>query len=80
MVFERFWRAENARTLPGSGLGLSIVKQATERHGGHVAVANHEPHGAVFTMRLPGQPSEITIHREQPVGPVVDDHQDLEIS
>jgi two-component system sensor histidine kinase MprB len=80
MVFERFWRAENARTLPGSGLGLSIVKQATERHGGHVAVANHEPHGAVFTMRLPGQPSEITIHREQPVGPVVEDHQDLEIS
>ena len=46
MIFERFYRAADARTMPGSGLGLSIVRQAVERHGGWVTVANRQPHGA----------------------------------
>ncbi len=54
MIFERFYRAADARTMPGSGLGLSIVRQAANRHGGSVTVHNQEPHGAVFTMTLPG--------------------------
>ncbi len=54
MVFERFYRAERSRTMPGSGLGLSIVRQAAERHGGWVAVQRGETTGAVFTMELPG--------------------------
>lgn len=54
MIFERFYRAEDARTMPGSGLGLSIVRQAAARHGGWVTVANAEPHGAVFTLWIPG--------------------------
>lgn len=54
MVFERFYRAPDARTMPGSGLGLSIVRQAAQRHGGSVTVVNREPHGAVFTLTLPG--------------------------
>lgn len=54
MIFERFYRAADARTTPGSGLGLSIVRQAAERHGGTAAVANQRPHGAVFTLSLPG--------------------------
>jgi two-component system sensor histidine kinase MprB len=57
MIFERFYRAADARTMPGSGLGLSIVKQAAERHGGSVDVRNREPHGAEFTMTLPGDPA-----------------------
>jgi two-component system sensor histidine kinase MprB len=56
MIFERFYRAPDARTMPGSGLGLSIVKQAVERHGGWIMVANCQPHGARFTMALPGRP------------------------
>jgi two-component system, OmpR family, sensor histidine kinase MprB len=60
MIFERFYRAEGARTMPGSGLGLSIVRQAAERHGGHVAVANRDPAGSTFTMWLPGQAQEIS--------------------
>jgi two-component system, OmpR family, sensor histidine kinase MprB len=55
MIFERFYRAPDARTMPGSGLGLSIVKRAVERHGGWIMVANREPHGARFTMALPGR-------------------------
>jgi len=56
-VFERFYRSEEARTLPGSGLGLSIVLQAAQRHGG-MAYANHAPGGgALMAIRLPGRPS-----------------------
>ncbi len=55
MIFERFYRADDARRMPGSGLGLSIVRQAAERHGGGVAAVNRNPRGAAFTMWLPGR-------------------------
>jgi two-component system sensor histidine kinase MprB len=56
-VFDRFYRSEEARTLPGSGLGLSIVLQAAQRHGG-MAYAMHAPGGgALMAMRLPGRSS-----------------------
>jgi two-component system sensor histidine kinase MprB len=56
LIFERFYRASDARTMPGSGLGLAIVKQAAERHGGTVRASNHPPHGASFVLTLPGTP------------------------
>lgn len=59
MIFERFYRSDAARTLPGSGLGLSIVQQAVQRHGGYVSVGSREPTGAVFTLWIPGQPREL---------------------
>jgi len=49
-VFERFYRAEQARALPGSGLGLAIVRQAAEAHGGHVAAANAAGGGALLQV------------------------------
>lgn len=54
MIFERFYRAEEARTMPGSGLGLAIVRQAAERHGGAVSASNRPGGGALLTFRLPG--------------------------
>jgi two-component system sensor histidine kinase MprB len=51
-VFDRFYRAENARTLPGSGLGLAIVKQIADLHGGTVALASRPDGGAVATLTL----------------------------
>ena len=54
-VFERFYRSSHARTLPGSGLGLSIVKQVAERHGGTVLAAEAPEGGALLQMRLPGR-------------------------
>ncbi|MDX6765271.1 MAG: HAMP domain-containing sensor histidine kinase [Candidatus Methylacidiphilales bacterium] len=39
--------------MPGVGLGLSLVKMIVERHGGICKAANAEPHGALFTVRLP---------------------------
>jgi len=53
-VFERFWRADTARSDSGStGLGLSIVRAVAERHGGTVAVVDSSV-GARFEVRLPG--------------------------
>jgi two-component system, OmpR family, sensor histidine kinase MprB len=45
-VFDRFYRAEEARRMPGSGLGLAIVKHAAEAHGGSVVAANAAGGGA----------------------------------
>jgi PAS domain S-box-containing protein len=54
-VFDRFARASNARTagLPGTGLGLSVVKAITELHGGRVEVDSTEGTGTTFRVYLP---------------------------
>lgn len=52
-IFDRFYRSSEARTLPGSGLGLSIVRRAAERHGGTVDVAAPPGGGTTFTLSLP---------------------------
>jgi two-component system sensor histidine kinase MprB len=49
-VFDRFYRAEDARRMPGSGLGLAIVKQAAEAYGGSVHAANSPEGGAIVTV------------------------------
>lgn len=51
-VFDRFHRAESARTLPGSGLGLSIVREIAERHDGTATAQNAPDGGAVVGFRL----------------------------
>jgi two-component system sensor histidine kinase MprB len=53
-VFDRFWRSPAARSLPGSGLGLSIVAQVAAEFGGTVSV-DRDPNfgGARFTLHLP---------------------------
>lgn len=53
-VFDRFWRAEESRTMPGSGLGLSIVRQVAERHSGSVEATQAPGGGARLVLRLPG--------------------------
>uniref|UniRef100_UPI0035130C21 sensor histidine kinase n=1 Tax=Aeromicrobium sp. TaxID=1871063 RepID=UPI0035130C21 len=52
-VFERFFRSTEARTMPGSGLGLSIVHQAAVRHGGSVRAESPASGGTVVTFELP---------------------------
>jgi two-component system sensor histidine kinase MprB len=53
-IFDRFFRAANARDQPGSGLGLAIVKQVAERHGGSVAAAAAPGGGLEVALALPG--------------------------
>lgn len=54
-IFERFYRADEARSrrTGGTGLGLSIVKHATQRHGGDVRLWSRPGRGSTFTIRLP---------------------------
>ena len=55
-LFEPFYRGTAAREqgLPGSGLGLSLVRRVAEAHGGRVSVgAGPGGRGAAFTLHLP---------------------------
>ena len=54
-VFERFYRADPARSRAtgGTGLGLAIVKHIATNHGGEVSVWSVEGSGSTFTLRLP---------------------------
>jgi two-component system sensor histidine kinase MprB len=56
-VFDRFWRADEARGKPGSGLGLAIVQRVAEEHGGSVRAWNAADGGAVVRLELPGLPA-----------------------
>jgi two-component system OmpR family sensor kinase len=52
-VFERFYRADPARSGAGSGLGLSIARAIVEAHGGTLRAGAAERGGAVMTIELP---------------------------
>ncbi len=54
-VFDRFWRADNSRTRDtgGLGIGLSLVKEIVQRHGGWVQVEGQKGEGSTFTIHLP---------------------------
>jgi two-component system sensor histidine kinase MprB len=52
-VFDRFWRAPEAREKPGSGLGLAIVRQVARSHGGDVDVEPARGGGTLLRLRLP---------------------------
>ena len=49
-IFDRFYRAASARTVPGSGLGLSIVRKVAEEHGGVAQAANASDGGAIVSI------------------------------
>ncbi|GIE97836.1 sensor histidine kinase [Paractinoplanes rishiriensis] len=59
-IFERFYRADQARSRStgGTGLGLAIVKHIATNHGGRVDVTSTLGDGSTFTLRLPARPPE----------------------
>jgi len=62
-VFDRFYRSQESRSMPGSGLGLSIVRQVAVRHSGTVVASASPAGGARLTLWLPGY--------DRPLGPKV---------
>ncbi len=54
-VWEELYRAQAARGIPGSGLGLPLVKAIAERHGGYVSLDSRIGKGTVVAMHLPIQ-------------------------
>jgi two-component system sensor histidine kinase SenX3 len=59
-IFERFYRADRARSRAtgGTGLGLAIVKHIATNNGGRVEVASVAGVGSTFTLRLPMRPPD----------------------
>jgi two-component system, OmpR family, sensor kinase len=55
LVFERFYRADAARTEEGVGLGLSIARQIAEAHGGSIEARSRPGVGSTFVLVLPRQ-------------------------
>ena len=52
-VWEELYRSPRARTVPGSGLGLALVRTVVERHGGTATVESRVGRGTVVRIRLP---------------------------
>ena len=52
-VGERFWRADTSGSRPGTGLGMSIVKELVEYHGGHVEIRSTLNVGTSVTLWFP---------------------------
>jgi two-component system sensor histidine kinase MprB len=54
LVFDRFYRSAAARSMPGAGLGLAIVREVAEVHGGTVTAENARDGGALVRLSLNG--------------------------
>jgi signal transduction histidine kinase len=58
-LFTEFFRASNVKHVIGTGLGLTIVKEIVDQHGGQIQVESEEGLGTTFIIHLPFAPGEI---------------------
>lgn len=67
-IFDRFTQADSSptRMAGGLGVGLSLVRELVERHGGEIQASNSERGGASFTLRLPFHEQDQTEHPDVP--------------
>jgi len=63
-VCERFYRADASGKIPGTGLGMSIVKEIVELHGGHMELASKVGAGTTVTLWLPA--SNLAVSTQSP--------------
>ena len=60
LVFERFYRSSESRSMPGSGLGLAIVDQVVSKHGGTVEALQAPGGGTLMRLTIPGSSEPTT--------------------
>ncbi len=68
-LFEPFHRATNVGTIPGTGLGMNIIRHSVELHGGTITFSSAENAGTTFTITLPNVVSPDSLSddsKEQP--------------
>ena len=60
-IFDRFFRGDESQMLgiKGSGIGLTIVKQIVEAHGGSIDIESEVDKGTKVTVRLPSLPTAL---------------------
>jgi two-component system phosphate regulon sensor histidine kinase PhoR len=57
-IFEKFYRIPEHQTIPGTGLGLTLVDHTARAHGGHVDVRSAPGEGSTFSIVLPLEPQK----------------------
>lgn len=69
-IFEPFYRGRRAvdDQIPGTGLGLSLVKRIVEAHGGKIEVRSELGRGTDFVVRIPAAPAEKIDEFANPIG------------
>ncbi|MBV5257906.1 PAS domain S-box protein [Synechococcus moorigangaii CMS01] len=58
-LFDSFYRASNTQSIPGTGLGLNIVKEYVQLHGGHIELSSQLNRGSQFTVTIPLLPEAV---------------------
>jgi len=53
LIFNRFFRCDESRSLPGTGLGLSLAQAVVRAHGGDIQVTSHKGKGSTFKIMVP---------------------------
>jgi two-component system, OmpR family, sensor kinase len=61
LIFERFYRVDEARTRGGAGLGLAIARQILDDHGGTIAVQSELGKGSTFILQIPQRPQRDSV-------------------
>ena len=61
-IFDRFYRSDNTQMQPGSGIGLSLVKQYAEMHSGSISAYSEVGKGSTFTLTIP---SDLVVDGEE---------------
>lgn len=70
-MFQLYFRARTSTGIAGTGIGLNLVKQIVELHGGDIAVASERGKGSTFTVKLPIKGPSV---RDEEVGATGDGH------